>query len=333
MTDRESWLMRTPESAIDPELPICDPHHHLWDLPQSRYLIDELEGDITGGHRVLSTVFVECGQQYRAAGPPALRPVGETDFVERLVTANGPRRSATRFAAGIVAFADLTLGAAVQATLEAHRAASTRFRGVRYAAAWDPSGQIRPVHTNPPQGLLADRRFREGFARLADLDLSFDVWLYHPQFPELADLARCFPETTIVLDHMGGPIGIGPYAGRRDEVFACWRSDIAGLSDCANVVVKLGGRAMTQSGFGWHKRPAPPGSQELAAATAPYFETCIEFFGARRCMFESNFPMDRVSCSYTVLWNAFKRVTQSCPDEDRRSLFHDTAERVYRLDP
>lgn len=331
MTDRDAWLARTQEEALDPGLAVCDPHHHLWDLPGSRYLVEEFASDVAGGHRVTSTVFVECVQAYRSDGPPVLRPVGETEFVERLASGGHGIAPATEIAAGIVGFADLTLGAGVRAALEAHLAASRRFRGIRYASAWDASAEIRPAHTHPPPGLLLDARFREGFACLRELGLSFDAWLYHRQFPELADLARAFPDTTIVLDHMGGPLGIGPYAGRREEELAAWRDAIAGLAGCDNVVVKLGGRSMTMSGFGWHRREVPPGSEELAAAMAPYFETCIEHFGVRRCMFESNFPMDRVSCSYTVLWNAFKRVIRGYTDEERGALLHDTAARVYRL--
>jgi predicted TIM-barrel fold metal-dependent hydrolase len=332
MTDQVPWLARTIEEAIDPALPICDPHHHLWEYPESRYLVDELLGDIGNGHSVESTVHIECARMYRTEGPPALQPVGETEYVEQLAAACELAAGRTRIAAGIVGFADLTLGSSVQAVLEAHLQASRRFRGIRYATAWDPSDQIRAVHTHPPKELLLSREFRTGFACLGKLGLTFDAWAYHPQFPELADLACAFPDTTIVLDHMGGPLGIGPYAGRREEVFAAWRASIAELARSANVVVKLGGRAMSMSGFGWHKRAAPPGSVELAAAMAPYYETCIEHFGAERCMFESNFPMDRVACSYTILWNAFKRVTQDCSQSERRALFHDTATRVYRLD-
>ncbi len=331
MTDRDAWLARTREAAVEPGLPVCDPHHHLWDMPGSRYLVEDLAADIAGGHVVASTVFVECAQMYRSEGPPTLRPVGETEFVEQLVAASRDGGRANGIAAGIVGFADLTLGAGVRPALEAHLACSRRFRGIRYASAWDPSEQIRPAHTHPPPGLLLDARFREGFACLGDLDLTFDAWLYYRQFAELADLARAFPETIIVLDHMGGPLGIGPYSGRQAEELAAWRRAIAELARCDNVVVKLGGRTMTMSGFGWHKRADPPGSIELAAAMAPYFETCIEHFGAQRCMFESNFPMDRVSCSYTVLWNAFKRVTRGYTDEERSALLHDTATRVYRL--
>ncbi len=269
---------------------------------------------------------------YRTEGPLALSPVGETEFVEQLVAAGTRRAGITRVAAGIVGFADLTLGSPVQAALDAHLHASSRFRGIRYASAWDPSDQIREVHTHPPRNLLMSREFRQGFSCLGSLGLSFDAWVYYPQFPELADLARAFPGTTIVLDHMGGPLGIGPYAGRREEVFDAWRRNIAELAHCANVFVKLGGRTMSMSGFGWHKRAMPPGSVELAAAMAPYYESCIEHFGAERCMFESNFPMDRVSCSYTVLWNAFKRLTAGYSQAERAALFHGTATRVYRLD-
>jgi predicted TIM-barrel fold metal-dependent hydrolase len=235
-------------------------------------------------------------------------------------------------AAGIVGFADLTLGSAVRPVIEAHMKASDRFRGVRYTTAWDASEKIRNSHTNPSKDLLQSRAFREGLACLGELDLPFDAWVYHPQIPELADLARALPEVTIVLDHIGGPLGIGPYAGKREEVFALWQRNITELARCDNVVIKLGGLTMTMSGFGWHKRDAPPGSIELAEAMGPYYQTCIEYFGAERCMFESNFPVDRASCNYTVQWNAFKRLTQEYTQEERRALFHDTAARVYSLD-
>ena len=332
MTDQVPWLARTTEEAIEPELSICDPHHHLWDYPESRYLVDELLRDIGGGHRVTNTVFVECLQKYRADGPQELRPVGETEFVERITDVNESRAGDPQIAAGIVGFADLTLGSAVQRVIEAHIEASERFRGIRYASAWDASEQIRNSHTNSPKDLLQSRAFREGFACLSKLGLSFDAWVYHPQIPELADLAQAFPDVTVVLDHIGGPLGIGPYAGKREEVFAVWRKNIAELAQCSNVVVKLGGLTMTMSGFGWHKRDVPPGSIELVEAMGFYYETCIEYFGTERCMFESNFPVDRASCSYTIQWNAFKRMTQSYSQAERSALFHDTAARTYRLD-
>jgi predicted TIM-barrel fold metal-dependent hydrolase len=226
------------------------------------------------------------------------------------------------------------LGAEVDEVLAAHRQASpTRFRGIRHACGWDASPDVRNSHTDPPAGLYLIPRFREGFSRLHKFGLVFDSWHYHTQIPELTLLARAFPGVTIVLDHVGGPLGIGPYAGKRDEVFRLWKMSISELSTCPNVVVKLGGLQMPVCGFRWHKRPRPPGSAELAAATEPYYMHCIESFGVERCMFESNFPVDKASCSYTVLWNTFKRLTAAFTRKERAQLFHDNAVRVYRLAP
>jgi L-fuconolactonase len=328
--DRLAWLASTSEEALDPDLPICDPHHHLWEFPDNRYLVDEFLAD-AAGHRITRTVYVECQQKYRASGPDELRPLGETEFV-RDCTEALRSGAATRVAAGIVGFADLTLGAAVQDVLEGHLAVTSRFRGIRYASAWDSSDKIRPTHTHPSQHLMRCEQFRAGLARLSALGLSFDAWVFHPQLSELTELARALPDLTIVLDHVGGPLGVGPYAGRRAEVFSLWRRGLAELATCGNVFVKIGGLAMTMYGFGWHKRPAPPGSEELAEAFQPYYETCLECFGAQRCMFESNFPMDQASCSYGVLWNAYKRLARSCSPTERAALFHDTASRVYQLE-
>jgi predicted TIM-barrel fold metal-dependent hydrolase len=331
VTDREAWLGLTSETAIEPEIPICDPHHHIWDYPGSRYLVDEFLQDIGGGHRIQKTVFVECRQFYLEDGPEEMRSLGETRFVDSLA---GPARipgDVCDVAAGIVAYANLCIGSAVQEVLDAHMEASRRFRGVRHASAWDENEGIHNAHTNPPPGLLGDARFREGLACLERRGLSFDAWLYHPQIPELVDLARAFPGMSIILNHMAGPLGIGPYAGHREEVFAIWKAHMAALADCENVSVKLGGLTMSMSGFGWHKREVPAGSSELAEAMAPYYHSCIEQFGANRCMFESNFPVDRASCSYTVQWNAFKRLSHGYTPAERSSLFRDTASRVYRL--
>jgi L-fuconolactonase len=321
-----------PEEIIEPDLLICDPHHHLWDYPDSRYLVDEFLGDVSGGHKVCKTVYVECRHGWRKNGPEAMRPVGETTYVEHLTGKGRPEPAATRVAAGIVAFADLALGAAVEPVLAAHLDASDRFRGIRHMSAWDASERIHNSQTNPPQDLLKSSQFREGFACLSDLALSFDAWVYHPQIPDVSDLAHAFPDTVIVLNHVGGPLGIGPYANRREEVFGIWRSHIAELAQCPNVYVKLGGLTMSSAGFGWHKQDTPPTSSELAKAMSPYYETCIELFGPQRCMFESNFPVDRVSCSYTVLWNAFKRIARNFSAAERAALFHDTAVCVYKLD-
>ncbi len=329
----ETWLARHREPVLEPELPIIDPHHHLWDRGGHRYLLDELLADTGSGHNITATVFVECRSMYRESGPESLRPVGETEFVNGIAAQSasgiyGP----TRAYEGIVGLADLTLGGAVDKVLEAHIAAApARFRGIRHAAGWDASNEVRNSHTNPPPGLLGDARFREGLARLAAHGLSFEAWLYHAQIPELTALARAHPEVTIVFDHFGGPLGIGPYAGKRDEIFATWKRDIAELATCANVVAKLGGINMAVNGFGWHKRPRPPSSEELVAATGDWYRHAIDRFGPTRCMFESNFPVDKVSCSYAVLWNAFKRLAAGFSGAEKAALFHDTAARIYRL--
>jgi predicted TIM-barrel fold metal-dependent hydrolase len=333
MATNEAWLGLVREDALAPERPIVDPHHHLWDRRSGRYLLDEILNDSRSGHRIVATVFVECMSMYRADGPERLRPVGETEFVNGIAarSASG-QHGETRVAQGIVGYADLTLGAAVDEVLEAHLvAAPARFRGIRHASAFDPHDDVRNSHTNPPPGLLGLPRFREGFRRLAHHGLSFDAWLYHHQIPELTELARACPEVTIVLDHFGGPLGIGPYAGKRAEIFAQWRRDIAELARCPNVVAKLGGINMAMNGFGWHDRDRPPTSEELVAATRDYYRHTIDGFGPDRCMFESNFPVDRQSCSYGVLWNAFKRMAQGFSVEEQSALLHDTAARVYRL--
>lgn len=331
MSGRAAWLASGREDALDPEWPVCDPHHHLWEFPDSRYLAEEWMADLSGGHRVVSTVFVECEQHYRTDGPEELRPVGETEFVERIAAANDRLHPATRIAAGIVGFADLTLGDEVLPVLQAHQRASHRFRGVRHVTAWDASDQIRKSHKHPPRYLLRSPDFRAGVKSLARHGLTFDAWVYHPQIPELTELAAAVPEAVIILNHMAGPLGVGPYAADRGQVFAEWRAHLVELAKCPNVLMKLGGRTMTTAGFGWHKRPAPPSSIELVEAIGPYYRACIELFGAARCMFESNWPVDSPSCSYTTLWNAFKRIAREGSATERAALLHDTAARTYRV--
>ncbi len=331
------WLALTVEEPIEPDLRICDPHHHLWDTRPGRlaprYLLDEILEDLNSGHNVASTVFIECGAMFKAAGPEAMRPVGEVEFVNGIaaMSASGQYGN-SRVAAGIIGTANLRLGDAVAEVLEGQIAAGGgRFRGIRLGGTWDSSDAVPNHRTNPPQGLFRRQDFRSGFAQLAPRQLTFEAWCYHHQIPEVTDLARAFPDTTIILDHFGGPIGIGPYAGKRDEVYAQWRAHMGELSTCGNVVAKLGGINMEVNGFGWHEKPRPPTSQELLDATRPYYEHTIEKFGVDRCMFESNFPVDKASCSYTVLWNVFKRLTSGYSAAEKAKLFHDTAARVYRL--
>ncbi len=332
MTTETSWLERTQEAPLEPDLPIIDPHHHLWHRPRNRYVLEDLLHDLEG-QNVRQTVFVECSAMYRAAGPEPFRPVGETEWVQGIAAQSasggfGPCRAA----AGIVGSADLRLGEAVAPVLEAHLAASPqRFRGIRHRAAWAEPGVLPNQPADQPPHLLLDPDFRKGFAFLRVYELSFEAWLYHPQLPELADLARAFPDTVIILNHLGGPLGVGPYAGQRDAVFAAWKRDLAAVAACPNVVLKVGGLQMAINGFGWHERERPPTSDELLAANRAWYLTAIELFGPTRCMFESNFPVDRLSCSYTALWNQFKKLSKEFTAGERADMFHGTARRIYRL--
>jgi predicted TIM-barrel fold metal-dependent hydrolase len=331
---RQDWLDRRQEPILEPDLAIVDAHHHLWDRPGWRYLLDDLLADTNTGHNVIATVFVQARAMVRAAGPVEMRPVGETEFVNGVaaMSASGSYGK-TRACAGIVGHADLTLGSHVEPVLLAHiRAGGDRFRGIRHITAWDRDASMANPAYNPPPGLLGDKRFRQGFAALDRLGLSFDAWLYHPQIGELAELARAFPETRIVLNHVGGPIGIGAYAGKHTEVFSGWLAAIKALAACGNVYVKLGGLGMRMGGFGFHERHEPPSSEMLAAAWHPYVDACIEAFGVSRCMFESNFPVDKGSYSYPVFWNACKLLAQGSSDAERTELFAGTATRFYRLD-
>ena len=333
VTARADWLATTREEAVEPDLPIIDPHHHLWDFPRSRYFLDELLED-TADLNLRQTVFIECSAMYRGDGPDALRPVGETEFVAGVAAQSasgiyGDMRACT----GIVGHANLTLGAAVGDVLDAHLAISSRFRGIRHHGSWDESPDVPNSRIEPGPQLFLDATFREGFAELGKRGLSFEGWLYHPQIPELTDLARAFPDTTIILNHLGGPLGVGPYAGHQDEVFETWRDSIAELATCENVVAKVGGIQMTINGFGWHERDTAPSSDDLLEANRRWYEHTIEQFGPERCMFESNFPVDKLSCGYTILWNQFMKLTAGFPEDERAAMFHDTALRVYRLEP
>jgi predicted TIM-barrel fold metal-dependent hydrolase len=330
---RADWLALHREDVIDPARPIIDPHHHLWDRGGQRYLIEEMAADIASGHNVIATVYVDCRSMYRAHGPEAFRPVGEVEFANGVaaMSASGGYGPAA-ICAGIVSHANLLLGDQAKGVLEAETAAGGgRFRGIRHSTAWDEDPSVAGMYANRPKGLLLDSTFRKGFACLAPLNLSFDAWLFHPQIGELTDLARAFPDTRIVLDHCGGPAGIGRFANRREEVFPLWRAAIREIATCENVVVKLGGLAMCLLGYDFHLRAMPPSSEELAAAWLPYIETCIEAFGARRAMFESNFPPDKGQCSYQVIFNAFKRIAAGASEAEKTALFSKTATDVYRL--
>ena len=330
------WLALTQEPTLEPELPICDPHHHFWDfrperIPYQRYLLHELVADINSGHNVRSTVFIETRAMYRPDGPEELRPVGEVEFVQGLAAASarglyGPARAA----AAIVGHANLNLGERVEPVLEALQPASpNRFRGIRQSAAWDPHPE---VENRAPEGQLADEEFRAGARVLVRLGMSLDTTIYFPQLPELADFARAVPDLTIILNHIGGLYRVGPYGNRDDEVLPTWQKGIAAVAACPNVNIKLGGIGQPRYGFDWYARNKPIGSEELAQSLSPFMNYCIEQFGPDRCMFESNFPVDKVAYSYNVLYNAFKRLSREYSPDEQAAMFHDTAARVYRID-
>ncbi|GGM16409.1 hypothetical protein GCM10011534_42900 [Pseudooceanicola nanhaiensis] len=329
---RDDWLSLVSEPAIDPGLSIVDAHHHLWARPGSRYMAEEYAAECTAGHLLSASVHVECGYGADLAGPLHLRPVGETRFAERVRTeAHAGRYGDGHLCAALVARADLTQGDATAAALEAHATASAALRGIRQFAAWHPDPRVVSGFTAAPRGLLSDPAFRAGFARLAPAGLSFDAWIYHTQIEELADLSRSYSETAIVLNHFGGPVGTGPFSGRLGESFADWRRCLATLRDLPNVRVKLGGLGMRLGGFDLFARDRPPGSDELARLWAPIVETAIETVGPARAMFESNFPVDKGSVGWTVLWNTFKKITASFSADERARLFAGTATEVYRL--
>jgi predicted TIM-barrel fold metal-dependent hydrolase len=354
---KEPDQVRPQEAPLEPGLPIIDPHHHLWGVSRAvregrtladtdltgferqnlrvpRYLLEDYLADVrTGGHDVRASVFVQCHAMYRADAAPEFAPIGETEFVNGIAAMSasgwyGP----TRVAAGIVGYADLALGSGVREVLQAQVAAGNgRFRGIRVMTAWDADASVVGRLGQVPEGVLGDPGFRAGFAELAPLGLSFDAWLIEPQLKDVADLAIAFPDTQIVLNHCGTPLGTGSYAGRREELFPRWASSMEEIGRLPNVALKIGGLGMECTGFGTESRPAGASSSELAKLWRPYVETAVDAFGAERCMFESNFPVDGGSCAYGTLWNAFKRVTAAASPDEKRELYGGTAARVYRL--
>ena len=331
----EAWLARQPaEAPIEPELPIIDTHHHLWHRRSHRYLLDEYLADARTGHNLVASVFEECHAMYRADGPEEMRPVGEVEFVAGIAAMSesggyGP----ARVAAGIVGYADLALGDRVGPVLEAEiRAGGGRFRGIRYSAAWDEDPTIGNSHGVKGLGLYREPKVIEGARRLASLGLSLDAWVFHPQLGDVVALARAVPDLKIVLCHVGGPLGYGRYAGRLEEVRAVWQPAMAELAGCPNVFVKLGGEVIRLGAYPYGGDTTPPDSQQLADLWRPWMGTAIELFGADRCLFESNFPVDKMGTGWVVLWNAFKRIASGASPDEQAALFAGTARRVYSLE-
>jgi predicted TIM-barrel fold metal-dependent hydrolase len=347
------------EPILDPDLPIIDAHHHLWYHPEAtagegpapgdnevgpllqnyrrhpRYLFDELLADATSGHAVRATVYVEVHSMYRRKGPPALRSVGEVEFANGVaaMSASGAFGD-VELCAGIVGGADLRLGDVVSDVLEAHIVAGGgRYRGVRAGnTAYDAKlpRLMELMHSAPE--ILSDASFRDGFARLAPLGLSCDLFLFESQLPEIVGLAQRFPETQIILNHVGMPVGLGCYAGGHAERFPVWRESLRQAARCPNIALKVGGLGNAMCGFPSLGSPDAVGSAELAEQWRPYVETSIEAFGVDRCMFESNFPVDGVTARYPVVWNAFKRIVRSASAAEKAALFFGTAAKIYRLD-
>ena len=339
MSDLSDWLSLVDEEIVEPERPIIDPHHHLWRNHRSLnrsidYDLNDLWADTESGHNIIATVFVECGADYRSSGPESLRPVGETDYVKSAADLSILGASEGRPPIkGIVSHIDLRLGAAVEEVISAQiDAGEGLLKGVRHATAYYPDPPAVDRYAGRIEHLMMLKEFREGFARLAPAGLSYDAWLLHPQIRELTDLAEAFPETIIIFDHFGGPLGIGPYQGKQRDIFPQWQRDVQQLSKCANVVAKLGGLAMPINGWGWDEREMPASSDELVAAHQDYYLHTIDCFGPERCMFESNFPVDKLSVSYRVLWNALKKIGSQFNEAEKDLMFRGTAQCVYRLE-
>ena len=331
MMDRQ-WLAKTEEAAIEPELEIVDPHHHMWDTETryGRYELEDLRLDTGGGHNIVETVFIDCGANYRSDGPDALHPVGETEYIRGRAELSD-RTPGARIAA-IVSHADLTLGDAVAEVLDAHvEAAGGRFRGIRHSGARVDDPAVPTSRVQPPAGLYGSERFLEGAAVLASKGLSFEAWQYHPQLGEVVRLAADVPELSIVVNHLGGPLGVGRFADRRQEVFDEVRRGLEPLVAHRNVFLKLGGVGMTRFGTEWLPPDRPPDSDRVGGTWGDLIRWCIDAFGPSRTMFESNYPVDGETTGYTVLWNAFKKISAEYPAAERAELFAGTARRFYRL--
>ena len=325
----KAWIAQVCEEALEPDLPICDPHHHLWlDAGHTGwpYTLEDLHADTGRGHNIVRTVYLECGAQYRTDGPEHLRPVGEIEFVVELA-----ERSATSGQAeiaGIMGHANLLLGDAVEEVLAAHEEAGRgRFRGIRYTTARSD----HPPLSMGENAAMDDPRYLEGVRKIGALGYTYDAMVYHPQLSELAEVARACPETNIVINHLGGFLGTGPYKDRREEILATWHASMTRLAACPNTFLKLGGIGLPMMGFRWDKQTVPPNSEELAAPWTAEIRRVIEAFGPQRCMFESNYPVDMRGAGYGVLWNAFKRIAAAYSPDEKRDLFHNTAARAYRL--
>jgi L-fuconolactonase len=340
MPNNDPWLQQVREDIVDPAQPIIDPHHHLWFMgPQFAYrtfdyLVSDLAADLGSGHHIVATVFIEARANARPDGPMHLRTVGETEWVNSVASEHAKAHPGQPVvAAGIVGRADLTLDIAlVDEQLDTHMAAAPqRFRGIRSGTTWSDDPAVIGSHAMNARHLMMDASFRRGLARLAPRGLSFESWLFHTQLPELLDLVVAFPDTRFIVNHLAAPLGAGQYASQREQVFKDWRKGITELARHPNVFMKLGGAAMHMFGLEWDKQARPPTSDQMVKDTAHLYRAAIDAFSPARCMFESNFPVDRVGCSYAVMWNSFKKIAAGYSPAERNDLFCNTAARAYRL--
>ncbi len=335
----EDWINGVKEEIIDPEREIIDPHHHLWHGPDNppgikesyRYLLQDLWQDTSSGHNIKKTVFIDCGQEYYSDGPEQFKPVGETEFVAEIAAQATSDQSQAQIS-GIIGHANMMLGSNVKEVLELHvEKGNGLFRGIRHAGGWDSDERVKNAHSHPTPHIYLEDKFQQGLQELSSLEMVFDTWHYHNQIKDLTKLAKNLPELIIIHDHFGGPLGIGPYKDKREEIFIQWQEDIYELSQCPNVFSKLGGLAMPVNGWDWHKRELPATSDEIISEQGRYYLHTLECFGSDRCMFESNFPVDKQSVSYHVIWNAYKKLVDDFDEKTKDDLFCKTAERVYKL--
>ena len=332
----KAWYAQVREDILEPDRPIIDPHHHLWsgDNPGSLpdYLLDDLWNDTQSGHKIEKTVFIECGTHYREEGPEHLKPIGETEFVAKIAAQTAAARPPKAVVSGIISFADLTQAKELDEVLDAHeKAGQGLFRGIRHAGARHPYPEEAALPGRHQPGLFLNETFQESVRRLGRRGCTYESWHYHMQIADFTTLAKAAPETTIILDHFGIPLGTKSFWGQREAIFHQWRLDIDRLAECPNVYAKLGGMAMPDNGYGWDKAAKPATSDQFVAAQKRYYLYAIERFGPQRCMFESNFPVDRQSIFYAVLWNAFKKLSAGFSEDEKQALFYGTAARVYRL--
>ena len=337
--DIPGWLDLIQEEILEPDRPIIDPHHHLWHGPETeqdgsnpyRYLLEDLWNDTESGHNIKKTVFIDCGQEYYDEGPEEFKPVGETEFVVEIAKqAQGNPNKAQ--ISGIIGHVNMMLGDSSKEVLEAHKEKGEGlFRGIRHSGGWDADESVRNAHSEPTEQIYLEDQFQRGLEQLSNLNMVFDTWHYHNQIKDLTMLAKALPSLKIVHDHFGGPLGIGPYEGKQKEIFIKWKDDISELSECSNVYSKLGGLAMPINGWDWHKNDLPASSDKLIEAHKEYYLHTINSFGVERCMFESNFPVDKQSISYHVLWNAFKKMSVGFSEEEKNYLFYETAKDFYSL--